>query len=101
MSNTTTFTVDEAYVTPGEDVPLLTEEQIAVGVRSGVAEIMIPLQRSEISDERAQAIAEALQGQQITGTEQPQTGCNGESYHRRVFADVVRRAIEEKIKEQA
>ena len=100
MSNTATFTIDEAFVTPGEDIPLLTEEQVVIGVRSGVAEVMIPLQRTEFADEQAQAIAEALQGQEVTGTDQLQTGPDGEAYYRRAFADAVHKAIEEKIGEQ-
>lgn len=99
MSNTATFTVDEASVVPGEDVWGLTEEQVAVGVRSGEAAVRIPLQRAEFSDEQAQAIAEALQGQQITGTirrgEEPETGPDGEAYYMRAFADAVHKAIGE------
>lgn len=101
MSNTATFTIDEAYVTPGEDVADCTEEQVAVGVRAGVAEIRVPLQRAEFSDEQAQAIAEALQGQQITGTirsgEEPQTGPDGEAYYMGALRNAVLTAVSEQI----
>lgn len=108
MSSTATFTIDTVKVLTNATIPgveLSEPTGIAcLRVTSGELAQIIPIHTDNISEEKVQKVAEALQGQQITGTirrgEEPQTGPDGEAYYMDAFSDAVHKAIGEKIGEQ-